>query len=113
MLARALTDDIRPDYTMDQPYARYTGTDHAVWRQLFERQGALLKGRACNEFLSGLAGLGVEREGIPQFDRLTEALMNATGWQIVAVPGGSASPSRWITCRSPTSSTTSTAMCLC
>jgi phenylalanine-4-hydroxylase len=87
MLARAIVDDIRPDYTMDQPYGRYTGTDHAVWRLLFERQGALLKGRACNEFLSGLAGLGVEKEGIPQFDRLTEALIKATGWQIVAVPG--------------------------
>jgi len=87
MLARAIADDIRPDYTMDQPYFRYTGTDHAVWRQLFERQGALLQGRACQEFLAGLAGLGVAKEGIPQFDRLTEALMKATGWQIVAVPG--------------------------
>ena len=74
MLARAIADDIRPDYTMDQPYFRYTGTDHAVWRQLFERQGALLQGRACQEFLAGLAGLGVAKEGIPQFDRLTSAV---------------------------------------
>ncbi len=87
MLAHAIADDIRPDYTMDQPYGRYTSVDHAVWRQLFERQGALLQGRACNEFLAGLAGLGVAREGIPHFDRLSEALMKATGWQIVAVPG--------------------------
>ncbi len=87
MLARALSEDIRSDYTMAQPYGRYTSVDHAVWRQLFERQGALLKGRACNEFLSGLAGLGVAKDGIPHFERLTEALMKATGWQIVAVPG--------------------------
>jgi phenylalanine-4-hydroxylase len=90
MQAQALVDnhdDIRPDYTMDQPYGRYTSTDHAVWRKLFERQGELLKGRACNEFLAGLAGLGATKDRIPHFDRLTEALMKATGWQIVAVPG--------------------------
>jgi phenylalanine-4-hydroxylase len=91
MQAQALVDDfrdnIRPDYTMDQPYGRYTSTDHAVWRKLFERQGHLLKGRACNEFLAGLAGLGATKDRIPHFDRLTEALMKATGWQIVAVPG--------------------------
>jgi phenylalanine-4-hydroxylase len=88
MLAQALAqDDIRPDYTMEQPYGRYSAGDHAVWRQLFERQAAVLQGRACDEFLAGLAGLGVAREGIPRFERLTEALMQATGWRIVAVPG--------------------------
>jgi phenylalanine-4-hydroxylase len=87
MLAEAIRDEIRPDYTMDQPIERYTAADHAVWRQLFERQGETLKGRACEEFLAGLAGLGVAKEGIPRFERLTEALRKATGWQIVAVPG--------------------------
>src|SRR5215469_468819 len=87
MLAQAIRDQIRPDYTMDQPVERYTAADHAVWRQLFERQAETLKGRACDEFLAGLAGLGVAKDGIPRFERLTEALMKATGWQIVAVPG--------------------------
>jgi phenylalanine-4-hydroxylase len=86
-LAHNIVDDIRPDYTMEQPYGRYTSVDHGVWRQLFERQGALLKGRACNEFLAGLAGLGATRDSIPHFAKLTDALMKATGWQIVAVPG--------------------------
>ena len=86
-LVDELHDDIRPDYTMVQPYGRYTSVDHAVWRKLFERQGALLKGRACDEFLGGLAGLGATKDHIPHFERLTEALMKATGWQIVAVPG--------------------------
>src|SRR5690242_626125 len=87
MLAHAIRDEIRPDYTMDQPMERYTAADHAVWRQLFERQAETLKGRACDEFLAGLAGLGVAKDGIPRFERLTEALTKATGWQIVAVPG--------------------------
>ena len=87
MLAEAVQDEIRADYTMDQPVERYTAADHAIWRRLFERQAEPLRGRACDEFLSGLAGLGVAKDGIPRFERLTEALMKATGWRIVAVPG--------------------------
>jgi phenylalanine-4-hydroxylase len=87
MLAQAIRDEIRPDYTMDQPVERYTAGDHAVWRRLFERQAETLQGRACDEFLDGLAGLGVAKEGIPSFERLSEALTKATGWRIVAVPG--------------------------
>jgi phenylalanine-4-hydroxylase len=87
MLAQAIRDEIRPDYTMDQPIERYTAADHEVWRRLFERQAATLQGRACDEFLDGLTGLGVAKEGIPSFERLSEALTKATGWKIVAVPG--------------------------
>ncbi len=87
MLAEALRDEIHPDYTMEQPVERYTAADHAVWRRLFERQAETLRGRACDEFLDGLAGLGATLEGIPDFERLSAALTRATGWKIVAVPG--------------------------
>jgi phenylalanine-4-hydroxylase len=79
--------DSRPDFTMEQPLASYSATDHAVWRALFERQAALLPGRACGEFMQGLRGLGVAAEGIPDFRRLSDILGKATGWSIVAVPG--------------------------
>jgi len=82
MLAQAMRDEVRPDCTMDQPVERYTATDHAVWRRLFERQAETLRGRACDEFLGGLAGLGVAKEGIPSFDRLSEALTKATGTKV-------------------------------
>ncbi|KAF3462562.1 phenylalanine 4-monooxygenase [Ralstonia solanacearum] len=72
---------------MEQPVHRYTAADHATWRTLYDRQEALLPGRACDEFLQGLSTLGMSREGVPSFDRLNETLMRATGWQIVAVPG--------------------------
>ncbi len=78
---------LRPDFTMEQPVHRYTAADHATWRTLYDRQEALLPGRACDEFLQGLSTLGMSREGVPSFDRLNETLMRATGWQIVAVPG--------------------------
>jgi phenylalanine-4-hydroxylase len=77
----------RPDFTIDQGWDDYTSEEHAIWRTLFERQEKILAGRACDEFMAGLADLGVAAEGIPDFRRLSEALMAATGWRIVAVPG--------------------------
>ncbi len=75
------------DYVIVQGWGNYTEQDHAVWRALFERQSALLPGRACQEYLDGLAGLGVAADGIPDFERLSDILERTTGWRIVAVPG--------------------------
>ncbi len=47
----------------------------------------MLKGRAAPEFLDGLHGLGIAADGIPDYERLGDALEAATGWRIVAVPG--------------------------
>ena len=77
----------RADFTIDQSWDSYTGEEHAIWRTLFERQEKILAGRACDEFMAGLVGLGVAAGGIPDFRRLNDVLMKATGWQIVAVPG--------------------------
>src|SRR3546814_6303385 len=33
---------LRPDYTLDQPRHLYSAEDHAVWRDLFRRQAAIL-----------------------------------------------------------------------
>src|SRR5258706_7721053 len=85
--AATTADEVRPDFTLDQPYERYGPTDHATWRTLFERQARLLRGRACDEFLAGLSGLGVVADGLPRFEALSEVLHRATRWRIVAVPG--------------------------
>lgn len=77
----------RPDFTIRQPIERYSARDHATWRTLFERQAKILPGRACDEFMAGLDGLGIAAQGIPDFERLSDALDRATGWRIVAVPG--------------------------
>lgn len=78
---------LRPDFTIEQPVHRYTSTDHAIWRKLYERQAAMLQGRVSDEFLQGLATLGMEKDRVPDFNELNETLMRATGWQVVAVPG--------------------------
>lgn len=60
---------------------------HALWDRLFARQSALLPSRAVPEHLRGLSMLAMEQPGIPDFARLNERLIAATGWQVVAVPG--------------------------
>ena len=77
----------RPDWTIDQGWSSYTAQEHGVWKALFERQSALLPGRACDEFLQGMKDLPIGADRIPNFEDLSVALMKRTGWQVVAVPG--------------------------
>ena len=79
--------DARADWTIDQDWPRYTPGEHQVWVTLFERQAALLPGRACDEFLRGLKALDLHGQGIPDFHELNARLNALTGWTVVAVPG--------------------------
>lgn len=78
---------MRHDWTIDQGWADYTAAEHAVWTTLFDRQLALLPGRACAEFVAGMRTLPIGRDAIPDFRALSAALDHHTGWQVVAVPG--------------------------
>ena len=73
--------------TVEQPWAQYTATDHAVWQQLYARQQDLLVGRACDAFLAAQEKLRMPADHIPKFSDLNQILDAATGWQIVAVEG--------------------------
>ena len=75
------------DWTIPQQWERYSSAEHAMWDQLFARQAAMLPDRVVPEFMSGLDMLRMTKPGIPNFDELSERLMKATGWQVVAVPG--------------------------
>ena len=78
--------EIGNDFTIDQHWERYGQAEHGIWRTLFERQAKLLPGRACREFLDGLAKLDLGADRIPHFGRLSDSLEKATGWRVVAVP---------------------------
>lgn len=75
------------DWTIDQGWDAYSQAEHDVWITLYERQTALLPGRACDAFLRGLDALDLHRSGIPDFKRINEELQRLTGWSVVAVPG--------------------------
>ena len=86
----AAGDAARPvnaDWTIDQGWDNYTAAQHATWRTLFERQTRLLPGRACDAFVAGMRDLPIGPDQIPDFRRLSDVLMQRTGWQVVAVPG--------------------------
>ncbi len=77
----------RADWVIDQNWQAYTAADHATWKTLFDRQVKLLPGRACSAFMDGLRDLPIAAETIPDFEKLSDVLMERTGWRIVAVPG--------------------------
>ncbi len=89
MAGEALTEHGLPDddFVIGQGWDRYRAQDHATWRTLFDRQSALLPGRACDAYLDGLKALGLGADGIPDFARASDILDRATGWRIVAVAG--------------------------
>ena len=72
---------------VSQPWDDYSATDHDVWRQLYERQRALLVGRAADEFLAAQDARGMTPERIPKFADMDAALREATGWTLVGVEG--------------------------
>ena len=74
------------DYTCAQAYERYSHADHDTYRRLYERQAALLPGLACDEFVAALPRLGAS-DRIPRFEEINHRLYEATGWEVVAVPG--------------------------
>jgi phenylalanine-4-hydroxylase len=86
-LAAAPPAGARADWTIDQDWAAYSAEDHKVWLTLYERQAALLLGRACAPFLKGLDALDLHGRGVPDFRELNGKLQALTGWQVVAVPG--------------------------
>ncbi len=73
-------------YEVAQDWSAYTEAEHARWRKLYQRQLALLPGRACDEFIDALHQMKAS-DGIPRFERTSDELFKATGWRIVAVPG--------------------------
>lgn len=78
--------EVNEDYTVDQNWEHFTAEEHDRWDRLYERQSKLLPGLACDEFIQGLDDLRLSESGIPNFERLSERLMERTGWRIVAVP---------------------------
>lgn len=74
------------DYSVDQQWERYSEAEHTLWRALYLRQSQFVLHYACPEYIEALAALDPSG-GIPRFDKVSEQLDRATGWQIVAVPG--------------------------
>jgi len=79
-------EHMRADYSVEQPYERYTEAEQARWRFLYDRQKKLLPGLAANEYIAGLEKLNAG-DAIPRLEDANKVLGDATGWQLIAVPG--------------------------
>ena len=77
---------MRPDYTVEQDYSRYTAAEQDLWKRLYARQSALVPQYACDAFIDILGVLNFGA-GIPHFDAINAKLFPATRWTLVAVPG--------------------------
>ena len=64
----------------------YPESEHAVWQQLITRQLAALPGRACDEYLDGLAQLALPTDRIPQLADINRVLQRRSGWRVAQVP---------------------------
>lgn len=74
------------DFTINQCWDAYTSEEHAIWRTLYNQQISVIKDRAVPEFFTGLDALSLNDGGIPDLDRINDALYKLTGWQVVCVP---------------------------
>ena len=72
------------DWTIDQGWAATPRPSTQVWITLYERQTALLPGRACDAFLQGLDALDLHRAASRISPASTRSWTRLTGWTVVA-----------------------------
>jgi phenylalanine-4-hydroxylase len=73
------------DFTIDQDWRSYSAAEHDRWDRLYRRASAVLRGRACDEFLAMLDRLQLSETGIPDMELLSDRLQRVTGWRVVPV----------------------------
>ena len=73
------------DFTIDQNWAAYSPAEHDRWDRLFKRSQAILRNRACDEFIAMMHELKLSEIGIPDLEKLSDRLAKLTGWRVVPV----------------------------
>jgi len=66
--------------------AHYTDQENETWNILYQRQMETIQDRACDEFLEGIALLGMSKDRIPQCPDISKTLQQTTGWSVAPVP---------------------------
>lgn len=74
-------------YLTQESWDHYTDQEHDLWRKMYERQMEIFRGRVCDEHINGLKQLNIRHDYIPKFEELSLILREATGWEVVPVPG--------------------------
>ncbi len=67
-------------------HIHYPDAEHQIWAELLARQSSCIQGKACEEYMAGLAALDLPTDRIPQLSEVDCILFDATGWQTAQVP---------------------------
>lgn len=67
---------------------QYDPVQHGTWSTLYRRQRDTLEGKGARLYLEALDGMpSLSESAIPRVDEMSAALQQATGWELVIVPG--------------------------
>lgn len=66
--------------------AEYSPEENQIWKELVARQSVIVQGRACDEYLQGLALLNLSPNRIPQCHEVSAVLRKTTAWALEPVP---------------------------
>jgi phenylalanine-4-hydroxylase len=79
--------DGQPPVGDEIDYPDYPEEDHKIWGELFERQMAMLPGRASEAYFEGVKILGMTPERLPSLADMSSRLEEATEWKVARIPG--------------------------
>src|SRR5258707_3304034 len=74
------------DFTIDQDWISYSAEEHDRWDRLFKRSQAILRDRACDEFIVMMNALKLSESGIPDMEKLSDRLGKITGLRVCPSP---------------------------
>ena len=69
-------------HLLARPHHPATPASAGIWKMLFDRQQALLHRRAHPAFAAGVVALGLRRDEVPDFGRLSQVVQARTGWML-------------------------------
>lgn len=78
---------VADDWTMPQDWEQFTDEEHTRWNTMVSEQTRLMQGLASASFLDGIDQIGLGNGGVPEFSSFNDRFRDATGWEVVAVPG--------------------------
>lgn len=64
----------------------WSAEENQIWADLIKRQLSCIAGKACDEYMAGLARLNLPLDRIPQLEEVNQVLRATTGWQCAEVP---------------------------
>lgn len=69
----------------ERGYSNYSAEEDSVWHDLIKRQLPIVEGRACDEYMHGIALLDLPHDRVPQCPDISAVLRAATKWELAPV----------------------------